>query len=94
MAQNTTISVPATTWTLLTDGNISSITFQNIGNNALLIKGTVGTTPPSDANGALRYNPRQGERNAALTDLFPGLSGANRVYAYADDAVQVVVSHA
>lgn len=94
MAQNTTITVPARTWTQLTDADITSITFQNIGSNYILIKATTDTTAPTTNAGAIRYNPGQGERNVALSDLFPGLAGRDRVWVYAEDATPVVVSHA
>lgn len=94
MAQNTTKNLAAGTWTQLTDANVSTITFQNISGNFVLVLATVGANAPSNASGALRYNPGQGERNASLTDLFPGISGANRVYAWAQDGASVVVSHA
>lgn len=94
MPQNLTKSLAAATWTQLTDANITTITFQNISGNFVLIKATVGANAPSDLSGAIRYNPGQGERNVALSDLFPGVSGANRVYAYAQDGAAVVVSHA
>lgn len=94
MPQNTTKSIAAATWTQLTDANITTITFQNISGNFVLIKGTVGAVAPTDLSGAIRYNPGQGERNVALSDLFPGVLGANRVYAYAVDGAAVVVSHA
>lgn len=94
MAQNTTLTIPAGTWTQLTDADIARITFQNVGSNHVLIKATIGASTPTNATGAVRYNPGQGERNVLLTDLFPGLVGANRVYAYSPDASQVVVSHA
>ena len=94
MAQNTTIAVPAATWTQLTDADITSITFQNIGSNHILVKATTDGTAPTDYAGAIRYNPGQGERNVAISDLFPGLAGRDRLWAYATDATQVVVSHA
>ena len=94
MAQNTTLTVPAGTWTQLTDADIARITFQNVGSNHVLIKATIGASMPTNFTGAVRYNPGQGERNVLLTDLFPGLVGGNRVYAYSPDATQVVVSHA
>lgn len=94
MPQNTTINTTANSWVQLTDANIAAITFQNVGSNHILIKGTVGAVTPTSTDGAIRYNPGQGERNALLVDLFPGLSGANRIYAYATDVVPVVVSHA
>lgn len=94
MAQNTTTTIAAATWTQLTDADIARITFQNVGSNHVLIKATIGVSTPTNATGAIRYNPGQGERNVLLTDLFPGLVGANRVYAYSPDATQIVVSHA
>lgn len=94
MAQNTTITVPARTWTQLTDADITAITFQNVGSNYILIKSTTDTSAPTTSAGAIRYNPGQGERNVALSDLFPGLAGRDRVWAYAEDATPVVVSHA
>jgi hypothetical protein len=94
MAQNTTIAVAAATWTQLTDADIASITFQNIGSNHCMIKATTDGTAPTDFTGAIRYNPGQGERNVALSDLFPGLANRDRVWAYSTDATQVVVSHA
>ena len=94
MAQNTTITVPAGAWTQLTDSDITSITFQNIGSNHIMVKATTDGTAPTNYAGAIRYNPGQGERNVALSDLFPGLAGRDRLWAYATDATQVVVSHA
>lgn len=94
MPQQTTISVPANTWTQLTDANVTTITFQNVGGDFVRIRATNGTTAPTGTLGALRYNPGQGERNIALTDLSPGISGANRVWAFAPAGGLVVVSHA
>ena len=94
MPQNTTVEIPATTWTQITDANVTSITFQNISGNFVRVKGTVGATAPTHLAGALRYNPGQGERNVLLADLFPGISGVNRLYVFADSGAQVVVSNA
>lgn len=94
MPQNTTKNVAAATWTQLTDANITTVTFQNISGAFVLIKGTVGATAPTNREGAIRYNPGQGERNVLLSDLFPGLSGVNRLYAFSEDGASVVISHA
>lgn len=93
MAQNTTITLAAETWTQLTDANITSITFQNISGYHVMVKGTASAVAPTDDDGAIRYNPGQGERNVLLSDLFPGIS-ATRVYAYAPNGAEVMVSHA
>jgi hypothetical protein len=94
MAQNTTVTLTAGTWTQLTNANVTAITFQNTSSHHMFVAGTVGASAPSSTSGAIRYNPGQGEKNAALTDLFPGTSGANRVYAYSVNALDVMVSHA
>ena len=94
MPQNTTVNIAANTWTQITDANVTALTFQNISGNFVRVKGTVGATAPTDLAGSLRYNPGQGERNVALTDLFPGISGVNRLYVFADSGAQVVVSNA
>ena len=93
MAQNTDIPLPTATWTQLTDADVTSITFQNKSGDYILVKGTVGASAPSDDDGAVRYNPGQGERNVSLSDLFPGVA-ATRVYAYAPNGAEVMVSHA
>ena len=93
MSQNTTITLTAGAWTQLTDANVTNITFQNTGGYHVLVKGTTDATAPTDTTGAVRYNPGQGERNVALSDLFPGIS-AVRLWALCDQAVGVVVSHA
>jgi hypothetical protein len=93
MAQNTDIVLTANTWTQLTNADVTSITFQNKGTYHILVKGTAGATAPTDDDGAVRYNPGQGERNANLSDLFPGIS-ATRVWALGQKSLEVMVSHA
>jgi len=94
MAQNTTITIPAETWTQLSDADIDSCTFQNVGLNYVLVKGATDATAPDSTDGALRYDPKQGEKNAFLVDLFPGIDGADRLYAFSPGGTEMVVSHA
>ena len=94
MAQNTTYNLTADTWTLLTDADVSAITFQNISESDVLVKATADTTAPTDLTGALLYPPRTGEAARALADLFPGISGADRVWAYSKSNASVFISHA
>lgn len=93
MAQNTTTTLAAQTWTQLTDADVTNITFQNISGYHVMVKGTTSAVAPTDDAGAIRYNPGQGERNISLSDLFPGIA-AVRVYAYAPDGAEIMVSHA
>jgi hypothetical protein len=96
MAQNTTVSFDiADGWTQLTDANITAITFQVRTGGTVLIQATSGATAPSADEGSLTYKTGQGEANRSLADLFPGVSGANRVYAKAAGSnASVFVSHA
>jgi hypothetical protein len=94
MAQQTTVNVTASTWTQLTDADVASITFQNVSDYAIRVRATNGTSAPTDLAGALVYGPGQGERAVPLTDLSPGVSGANRVWVFSEIAVSVAVSHA
>lgn len=94
MAQNTTKEIPAEDWTQLTDADIVSITFQNLSSNFILIRATTDTTKPTGLNDAIRYNPGQGERNVMLSDLFPGLAGRDRLWAYSPTPARIFVSHA
>jgi hypothetical protein len=93
MPQNTPIAI-GTNWTQLTDANVTEITFQNIGAAAVYVTATNGVTAPTDAAGLI-YKPLEGEAKRALADIFPGVTGANRVWAKSVDlATQVFVSHA
>jgi hypothetical protein len=94
MARQTTVNVPPNTWTQITDADVTSITFQNVGGYAVRIRATNGTSAPEDQDGALTYAPGQGERNVLLADLSPGVAGANRVWAFSELPVSVAVSHA
>lgn len=93
MAQNTDVTLSIATWTQLTDADVTAITFQNKSGNYILVKGTTSASTPTNDDGALRYNPGQGERDVFLSELFPGIS-AVRVYAYAPTGAEVMVSHA
>ena len=93
MARNTTLTVAANTWTQLTANDVQAITFQVEGNARAYIKGTTGTTAPTDLLGSARYSPGQGELNVALSELFPGIN-AVRVWVFAESNMAVFVSHA
>jgi hypothetical protein len=93
MAQNTTLFLPAQQWTLLTDSNVTSVTFQNKGNQLIFIAGTSDTTPPENTDGALLYRDGFGEANIKMADLFPGIP-AQRLWAFSKAKGFVMVSHA
>lgn len=93
MAENTTVIIPAATWTLLTSADMNRVTFQNVGSNVALIKATTDATPPANTDGAYKYKPESGEIGTFLTDMFPGIAGADRVWAYSESGTSIVVSY-
>lgn len=94
-AQNETVAVPADTWTLITDADVSAATFQNTGQYPVLIKGQNGTTAPTDQNDALVYRPGEGETNLTLANKWLGVTTPNRIFAYCPyNNGSVFVSHA
>lgn len=94
MPQNTTVPVPAKTWTQITNADATNITFQNLGNGTVLVKATAGAVAPTDATGAMALPAGLGEKNVALADIWPGVSGANRVWVYSNQLGAVFTSHA
>lgn len=94
MPRSTTVSLPAGSWTEITDADVTAITFMNEGPGYVRVMATVGATPPTTLAGSFKYEPRRGEANITLSDLFPGVSGANRVYAISEQKGAVAVSHA
>lgn len=97
MPANTTIDLDVRTWTLLTSADITAARVQVVGGPDVFVQATVGATPPSDTDGAmlLRSGPAGGfAADMTLANLFPGVSGANRLYAWSEGAARVSVSHA
>jgi len=93
---NTDITCPAGEWTLLTDSDVTALRVQNTAPTAIFLMGTVGATAPSSTAGAMRLDAGAVLlADVLLADLFPGVSGANRVYAYSEyQGATVSVSHA
>lgn len=95
MAQNTTIVV-TDEWTLLTDSDVSAITFQNIGWQDIYVQVTASADAPGASEHGLRYAPLNREVNVSLSSLAPGVTSPTRVYARTrqGSAAAVWVSHA
>jgi hypothetical protein len=96
MPQQASYIVPKWTWTMLTDADATTVTFINSGGATMLVEATAGTTAPATIAGAYPYRPGQGENSAVtLAVLFPGVAGANRLWAYGrDDTTSCEISHA
>jgi len=94
MAQQGRVSVPASTWTQVTNGDVTNITFQCFANAPVFIKATAGAVAPTTTEGALRYRSGYGEVDKAIASLFPGVTSPTRVYAFCEAGAQVEVGHA
>lgn len=94
-ATNTTVSVPANTWTQLTTADASAITFQNLSSYDILVTATTDATTPTAQSVVLRYGPGEGETNLTIANKWLGLTAPDRVWAYcSNQAASVFVSHA
>ena len=93
MPQNTTISIPANTWTQISDANVTVMRVCSLGTEPISLQATVGATPPSNLLGVVPIIPRE-VRVVDLAQLWPGVAGANRVYAYSSVAAKISVSNA
>ena len=95
MARNATIELPAKTWTELTAGNVTTLRVQNLGHQPIMILATVGSVEPTSRDGGLMIQPGFGlTADVTLEHLFPGVAGANRVWAVSPISGAASVSHA
>lgn len=93
MARNTDIVVVPGSWTQVTDADVAAITLQVRG-APVLVKATVGAVAPTTDAGAFLLEDGEG-LSGYLADYWRGVTGANRVYARAQNFGSVVaVSHA
>lgn len=92
---NSDVSVPANTWTQLTIDNVSAIRIHNRSLFSIELAATFGVTTPTTTSGGL---PLEGgetlSADLTLAQLFPGVTGANRVWAFSPVPVVLSVSHA
>ena len=97
MAQDAVVTVAAGgTWPELTDGNVTAISFQVLGNDYILVQATTSAAPTAGSVNGYHYNAQMGAQNVSLTDLWPGVASADRVFARTEtgNPCDVKVSHA
>jgi hypothetical protein len=100
MARNTTVSVDSTGWTQLTDADCTGFIIAQVvssGGQDVLLKATADTTAPTTDDGAYRLSAPFGTPpGATLATLFPGITGADRLWAKAASSspARVFISHA
>lgn len=92
---NTTTALTQDAWTLVTPSDATTaITFQVRGGSAF-IAATTDTTPPSvtPPYAGVLYPETFGEQGLTIAEIFPGVAGADRLFAYTSmPGVEVFVS--
>lgn len=87
-----------TTPVMLTLNDVTEVNFQNVGEVPVFVAGTVGSSaPPVDGSVAYFSVVKQdGFQGVPLADIFKGLTGVNRLWAWTnvDKDGFVSVSHA
>lgn len=95
MARNDTFGLTSGVWTPLTNANATAVRVQNRSGYSILISATNGATAPTTVQGAIEVLPYQTlAADMTLADLWPGVTGANRLWALSDNGATVSVSHA
>ena len=95
MARNDTLSIPAATWTQLTNANAEAARVQNRSGYSVLLSATANTTAPTTAAGAVELLPSQTlAADMTFAQLWPGITAPVRLWAYCDLPVTLSVSHA
>jgi hypothetical protein len=95
MARNDNVTIPALTWTQLTNANATALRVQSVILSEMTLQATNGTTAPTTQVGVIVL--AGGAVLAAdltIAQLWPGVTGANRVWAFAITASVASVSHA
>ena len=85
-----------TGYTLLTDSDVSSVTF-SVESGAVEILGQNGTSTPASTERGHTFVVHSGEVNKALADIFLGASTPNRMYGRPKlntGGAEIVISHA
>lgn len=93
-ALTTPLAAPTITWTELTQAETDYVTFQNVGYAPVFVKATSSSSAPINSSGVLEFPPAAQAVSYDLADLFPGISGANRLWAYSWFDTSVAISHA
>ena len=97
MARNDNVEIPPAVWTQLTNANASAIRVQQVSGTSMILalQATNGSTAPTTQVGVIVLTA--GNVLAAdmtIAQLWPGVDGANRVWAFANTASVASVSHA
>ena len=98
MAKDEVVSCAAGVMTELTDSDVTAITIAHISGPVVELFAATAASPAPDGSGS-RVLLRPGETvlNKSMADLFPGVTGADRVFArpkFGNGTSRLSVSHA
>ena len=95
MARNVNLAIPANTWVELSNADVTEMRVQNLRLADVLLQASVGSVEPADNNGCIVL-PAGSIWTPELTvaEIWPGLAGANRVWAFSSTDTVLSVSHA
>lgn len=92
---NTTIHLAANTVTLITSSDVTACRIQNQSGNIIHILGTFGTAPPNSVDGSFVLLPYSAiGADILISEIFPGVTNVNRLFAYSAVPATLSVSHA
>lgn len=95
-ARDAKVSVARNTWTKLTDGAVTTdVTVALLSTATVFLQATSADSAPSTEDGAPLLSYGDGWSEATLAEKFPGVSGAQYLWAFApNNAVEIYISHA
>lgn len=99
MPHHATVTIPARVWTQVTASAVTALRVQNLGPYTVEVQATAAETAPTndDAGGAGAFELAAGFALAAdrpLSDIWPGVTGAARIWVRCAAVAKVSVSHA
>lgn len=95
MARNDNVTCAPGAPVQLTNANAAAVRAHNLSGYTVTLQATAGTSPPaSRAGGVVLQSLGTLAADMTLAQLWPGVAGANRVWAFADLSVDLSVSHA
>jgi hypothetical protein len=88
------VTLAAGEWTQLTNADATAVRVQNLGVRPVLIKARVGAGALSSTGGSITLEPNAIVGvGVTLAQMFPGVEGASRLYAFSETGGIVSVSH-
>ena len=81
MPADLVIPISSTGWTLLTDSDVTTLRIQNLSQEAQFAATVGAGSEPTAAVSYITFDYLEGDKDFDLAVHFPGIVGANRVWA-------------